>query len=304
MSQLQGIQLKAIRRKSHNIAATIATLPFWAIVLFAYLGTIFWTVFISFTNSKTIPSLDLVGTAQYVRLFNSDKWNVSLMNLGKFGVVLLVGSLIIGFLLAIAMDQKIRGEDTFRTIILYPYAMSFIVTGLVWKWMMNPTLGLQRVLNDWGWTNFWFDWTGSEDWSIYAVALAGLWQGSGVTMAILLAGLRGVDTEIWKAARVDGIPTWRVYVSIVFPMMRPTIITAVVLMSLGILKSYDLVIALTNGLPGISSEVPAKFIIDFFFTRQNIAQAAAACAVLLIIVLVFFTPWFYFEYIREKRRDH
>lgn len=291
-------------KRRFNFAAEIATIPFWLIVVLGYIGTIAWTVFISFTSSKTIPSMDLVGLAQYVRLFNSDKWNTSLLNLGKFGMVLLVGSVVIGFLLAVAIDQKIRGEDLFRTVILYPYAMSFIVTGLVWKWMLNPTLGIQRVMNDLGWTSFWMDWTGSEAFSIYAVAFAGLWQGSGVTMAILLAGLRGVDSEIWKAAKVDGIPTWRTYVSIVIPMMRPTVVTAVVLMTLGILKSYDLVIALTNGLPGISSEVPAKFIIDFFFTRQNIAQAAAACTVLLLIVLVFFTPWFYFEYIRGKKEGH
>ena len=199
------------------------------------------------------------------------------------------------------LDSKIRAEDTIRTIILYPYAISFIVTGLVWQWMMNPTVGIEKAMHDFGWTSFTFDWLVTPNKAIYALVLAGVWQGSGLIMALMLAGLRGVDQEIWKATKIDGIPTWRVYVSIALPMIRPTVVTAVVLMSLAVIKVYDLVVALTGGGPGLSTDVPAKFIMDFFFERANIGLATAACTIMLVVVLAFFTPWFYFEYFREKK---
>jgi glucose/mannose transport system permease protein len=288
-------------RRRKNVASYVALIPAFIIVVFAYLGTMLWTVQISFTDSKLLPSMNFIGIRQYERLFATSRWIISLENMVIFGIGLILVCLVLGFLMAAALDQKIRFENTFRTIFLYPYAMSFIVTGLAWQWILNPTLGVQQYVRNLGWTNFQFDWIVQNDRAIYVVIIAGVWQASGLVMALMLSGLRGIDQELWKAAQIDGIPAWRVYLNIVVPMMRPTIITSVVLLSLAVVRVYDLVIALTGGGPGISSEVPAKFILDYLFGRSNIGLATAASSVLLVIVLVIITPWLYYEYFRPER---
>ena len=282
--------------------ATLVLLPFWAVVIAAYVGTMLWTVQISFTASKLLPVDDYVGFAQYERLFSSTRWIVSMQNAVIFGVLFITGALVLGFLLAVVLDQRVRFENTLRTIFLYPYAMSFIVTGLIWQWLMNPGLGIQKTVRDWGFESFSFAWAVDRDMALYALVLAGLWQASGLVMALMLAGLRGVDEEIWKASRIDGIPAWRVYLFVVVPMLRPLIVTAVVLLSISVVKAFDLVVALTNGGPGISSDMPAKFVMDNLFTRQNIGLATAAATVMLITVAAVLVPWIYAEYFRKARK--
>lgn len=282
-------------------SAQLALTPAWLIVIFAYIGTILWTVQISFTSSKVFPVSNYVGFAQYNRLFASDRWVISVNNLLIFGALFIVGCLVIGFLLAVFLDQRIRAESMFRTIFLYPYALSFIVTGLVWQWTLNPTLGIQQTVRNWGFESFTFDWLTRGDRAIYVVALAGIWQSSGLVMAILLAGLRGVDGELWKAAKVDGIPTWRVYLHVVIPILAPMFVTATVLLATAVVKVYDLVVALTNGGPGISTEVPAKFVIEYLFQRQNLGLATAASTVMMITVLCVLAPWLYWQYFRQPR---
>lgn len=282
-------------------SAQLALTPAWLIVIFAYIGTILWTVQISFTSSKVFPVSNYVGFAQYNRLLASDRWVISVNNLLIFGALFIVGCLVIGFLLAVFLDQRIRAESMFRTIFLYPYALSFIVTGLVWQWTLNPTLGIQQTVRNWGFESFTFDWLTRGDRAIYVVALAGIWQSSGLVMAILLAGLRGVDGELWKAAKVDGIPTWRVYLHVVIPILAPMFVTATVLLATAVVKVYDLVVALTNGGPGISTEVPAKFVIEYLFQRQNLGLATAASTVMMITVLCVLAPWLYWQYFRQPR---
>ena len=238
-------------------ALNLALVPMTLTVLFCYIGTVLWSVRISTTTSHTFPASDFVGLAQYVRLFQSERWLESLQNMVLFGAVFMSLTLLIGFLLAVFIDQKVRGESVLRTIFLYPYAMSFVATGLVWQWTLNPELGLQSAIRQMGLTGFSFDWIVTQDKVIYTVAFAAVWQASGLVMALLLAGLRGVDEEIWKAARLDGIPTWRVYLSIVLPMIAPAVATASVLLFLSVVKVYDVVVAMTGGGPGTASEVPA-----------------------------------------------
>jgi len=284
--------------------AQVALTPAWLIVIFAYVGTILWTIQISFTSSKVFPVSNYVGFSQYTRLFASDRWIISVQNLAIFGVIFIIGCLVLGFLLAVFLDQRIRAESMFRTIFLYPYALSFIVTGLVWQWTLNPTLGIQQTVRNWGFESFTFDWLTRGDRAIYVIAIAGMWQASGLVMAILLAGLRGVDAELWKAAKVDGIPTWRVYVHIVIPILAPMFVTATVLLATAVVKVYDLVVALTNGGPGISTEVPAKFVIEYLFQRQNLGLATAASTVMMITVLCVLAPWLYVQYFRQPRSAH
>jgi len=282
-------------------SAQLALAPAWLIVIFAYIGTILWTIQISFTSSRVFPVSNYVGFTQYSRLFASERWIISVQNLAIFGVLFILGCLLIGFLLAVFLDQRVRAESAFRTIFLYPYALSFIVTGLVWQWTLNPTLGIQQTVRNWGFENFTFDWLTRGDRAIYVIAIAGMWQASGLVMAILLAGLRGVDGELWKAAKVDGIPTWRVYLHVVIPILAPMFVTATVLLATAVVKVYDLVVALTNGGPGISTEVPAKFVIEYLFQRQNLGLATAASTVMMITVLCVLAPWLYWQYFRQPR---
>jgi glucose/mannose transport system permease protein len=281
------------RGKRQNWAFNLALLPMVLTVLLCYIGTVVWSIAISLTSSKTFPSSNFVGLAQYERLFSTERWTLSLQNMAVFGLVFVLACLVLGFLLAVFIDQKVRGEGLLRTIFLYPYAMSFVATGLVWQWMLNPGLGLQEAVRQLGFPNFEFDWIISQDKVIYAIAIAAIWQSAGLVMALLLAGLRGVDEEIWKAARIDGIPVWRVYLSIVLPMIAPSVATAAVLLSLAVIKVFDVVVAMTGGGPGIASEVPAKFIMDYLFNRANIGLASAASVVLLLTVLVLLLPWLY-----------
>lgn len=289
--------VRSIRRLfTRNVSAKIAATPMILAVLVVFIGCTLWTIWYSLTNSRLLPTGEFVGFAQYERLFTTSRWNISVRNLAIYGVFSLTFTLTIGFLLAVLMDQKIRFEDTFRTIMLYPFALSFIVTGLVWQWIMNPTLGLQGTLRGLGWEGFTFDWITNSNMVLFALLLAGLWQGTGFMMVLMLAGLRSVDDEIWKAARVDGIPTWKTYLFIVLPMMRGVLVTAVVIAGSGIVRLYDLVVALTNGGPGIASEVPAKYVYDYMFTAGNIGQGLAASTMMLVTVMIIIIPWAYLEF--------
>ena len=278
-----------------NISAKIAAIPMILTAL-VFVGGTAWTVVYSFTKSKLFPRLEWVGLAQYERLWNTKRWLVSIENLAIYGICMLVFLFVTGFILATLIDQKIRFEDTIRTIILYPYALSFVVTGLVWQWILNPEFGLQKIVRDLGWNSFTFDPLYTPEIAIYGVIIAGLWQGSGLVMVLMLAGLRGIDQEIWKAARVDGIPTWKTYIFIVIPMMRPVFITTLVLVVTGIVKLYDLIVAQTGGGPGISTEVPAKYVYDMMFSAANLGQAFAASTMMLVTVAIVIIPWAIIEF--------
>ena len=300
--------------------------------LVVFVGGTIWTVVYSFTNSKllplklfdwtpvvTIPLPDWltakdwtisfisgvnekawVGLDQYERLWESSRWLTSIGNLMLYGVFALILTIAMGFLLAVLMDQKIRFEDTFRTIMLYPFALSFIVTGLVWQWILNPEFGIQGIVRSMGWESFTFDPLYNPDIVMFGLLIAGLWQGTGFVMCLMLAGLRGIDEDIWKAARVDGIPTWKTYLLVIVPMMRPVFITTLVIVASGIIKLYDLVVAQTSGGPGTASQVPAMYVYDYLFTAQNLGQGLAASTMMLLSVLIVLIPWAYLEFGGKK----
>ncbi|WP_219727930.1 carbohydrate ABC transporter permease [Tabrizicola aquatica] len=272
-----------------------------ATALVIFLGGTIWTVVYSFTNSKLLPRTNFVGLDQYERLWETSRWIVSIQNLMFYGVMSLVFTVVMGFVLAVLMDQKIRFEDTFRTIMLYPFALSFIVTGLVWQWILNPQFGIQGVVRDMGWTSFTFDPLNNPDTVLFGLLIAGLWQGTGFVMCLMLAGLRGIDEDIWKAARVDGIPTWKTYVVVIIPMMRAVFITTLVIVASGIIRLYDLVVAMTSGGPGgNASQVPAMYVYDYMFQAQNLGQGFAASTMMLLSVLIVLIPWAYLEFGGKK----
>lgn len=285
-----------MRGLSRNLAAKIAAIPMILTATVVFLGCSIWTIVYSFTNSKLLPRTQWVGLDQYERLWSSRRWLVSIENLAIYGILALILSLLIGFLLAALLDQKIRFENTFRSILLYPFALSFIVTGLVWQWILNPEFGVQHMIRTIGFENFTFDPLYNADIVIYGVLIAGLWQGTGLVMCLMLAGLRGIDEDIWKASRVDGIPAWKTYIFIIIPMMRPVFVTTLVIITSGIIKLYDLIVAQTGGGPGLASEVPAKYVYDMMFLNQNLGQGFAASTMMLLAVVIVIIPWAYLEF--------
>lgn len=299
---LRTVMILKPKQLFRQLVSWAALLPLASTVLVAYLGTVLWSLNISFTNSRTFPSDQYVGWAQYQRLFDNDRWLLSLQNLALYGVLFIAACMVLGFLLAVFIDQKVMAEGALRTVFLYPYAMSFVATGLVWQWLLNPGNGIQQAVRQMGYPDFTFDWIIDQDMVIYTIVIATVWQASGLVMALLLAGLRGIDEEIWKAARIDGIPTWRVYVSIVLPMLGPTIATVFVLLFTAVVKVFDSVVSMTQGGPGTASEVPAKFIMDHLFGRANIALASAGSMVLLLTVLALVAPFLYARS-RARRRE-
>ncbi len=269
-------------------------------LVFVY-GFILWTGYLSFTESRLLPRYDFAGLVQYTALFANERWWTALRNLAIFGVLFIGICLLTGLLLAILLDQRIRAEGFLRAIYLYPMALSFIVTGTVWKWILNPGLGLQHLVRQWGFEHFTFEWIVTPDMSIYAVVLAGAWQSSGFVMALFLAGLRGVDDAVIKAAQVDGAGPVRIYTSIVIPSLRPVFFSCVIILAHIAIKSFDLVMALTGGGPGFSSDLPATFMYTFAFNRNQLGLGAASAMMMLLTVVAIIVPMIYAETGRDRR---
>ena len=284
-----------------NKSAKIAAIPMIVTALFVFVGGTAWTIVYSFTKSGLLPRLKWIGLQQYERLWDTKKWLVSIENLFIYGLCMLILMFVIGFILAALIDQKVRFESVFRTVILYPYALSFVVTGLIWQWILNPSFGVQGIVRDLGWASFTFDPLYNPEIAIFGVLIAGLWQGSGLVMVLMLAGLRGIDEDVWKATRVDGIPTWKTYVVVIIPMMRPVFITTLVIVTTGIVKVFDLIVAQTGGGPGIATEVPAKYVYDLMFQAQNLGQGFAASTMMLLTVMLVVVPWAMLEFGGSKK---
>jgi glucose/mannose transport system permease protein len=278
----------------------IVLAPSFALTLVFVYGFILWTVYLSFSKSRLVPNYDFVGLEQYYRLWSIPNWYVALTNLAIYGTLYIFLSLILGLLIAILLDQRIRGEGVLRAIYLYPMAVSFIVTGTAWQWFLNPGLGLDRVMHAWGWTSFTFDWLIDPKMAIYTVVIAGVWQTSGFVMAMFLAGLRGIDGEIIKAAQIDGASAPKIYWRVIIPQLRPVFLSAFIVLAHMAIKSYDLVIALTGGGPGNATELPSTFMYSYTFSRNQMGVGAASAVIMLMTVAAIIVPYLYSE-LREKK---
>ncbi|HCQ65196.1 MAG TPA: ABC transporter permease [Rhodobacteraceae bacterium] len=267
---------------------------FAAVLIFVY-GFILYTGWLSMTNSRMLPNNDFIGLANYTKLFGLKHWHIALTNLAIFGVLYIVISSVLGLFLAILLDQQIRNEGFIRTVYLYPMAISFIVTGVAWKWFLDPGIGLENTMHQWGWESFEFRWIKDRDFAIYTIVIAAIWQSSGYVMAMFLAGLRGVDNEIIKAAQVDGASGFLIYRRIIIPMMRPVFLSAFVVLTHLAIKSYDLVVAMTGGGPGRATEVPATFMYSYTFTRNQMGVGASSAIIMLIMVFSIVVPYLYSE---------
>jgi len=274
--------------------------PSFLLSFFFIYGLIAWNGYLSLSASRMLPRYDWVGFSNYADLFDNDRFHVALVNMGIFGVLFIGGSMVLGLLLAILLDQKIRAEGVLRTIYLYPMAISFIVTGTAWKWILNPGLGIEHLVRSWGFPNFQFDWLVDDKHAIYCIVIAGIWQASGFVMALFLAGLRGIDDSIIKAAQIDGASLPRIYWRIVVPSLRPVFFSTLMVVSHLSIKSFDLVIALTSGGPGYSTDLPATFMYAMSFSRGQVAIGAASATVMLCMVAAIVVPYLYSE-LRTKK---
>jgi glucose/mannose transport system permease protein len=301
-SSIATIRVPPVRRGRVQLADLLPRLmlapPFAIVLVFVY-GFILWTIYLSFTHSSMMPNYTLAGFGSYRRLWRLPNWYMSLRNIAIFGVLYIVLCTALGLLLAILLDQKIRAEGTLRTIYLYPMAISYIVTGTAWQWFLNPGLGLEKTLHDWGWTNFHFDWLISTHNAIYCVVIAGVWQATGFCMAMFLAGLRGIDPEILKAAQIDGASAVATYRRIVIPMLRPVFLSAFIVLAHMAIKSYDLVIALSGGGPGNATWLPSIFMYSYTFTRNEMSVGAASAVIMLMTIAAIIVPYLYSE-LRER----
>ncbi len=274
--------------------------PSLAMVLIFVYGFILFTVYLSFTDSRILPSYGWVGWENYNKLWRLSHWEISLKNLGIYASLYIAICTAIGLTLAIFLDQKIRGEGILRPIYLYPMALSFIVTGTAWKWFLDPGIGLEHTMHLWGWESFEFGWIKDRNLAIYTLVLAAVWQSSGFVMAMFLAGLRGIDNEIMKAAQIDGASNWNLYRRIVIPLLRPAFLSAFVILAHLAIKSYDLVIALTGGGPGRATELPATFMYSYTFTRNQMGIGASSAVIMLMTIAAIMVPYLYAE-LREKK---
>ncbi|WP_051368971.1 carbohydrate ABC transporter permease [Psychromonas arctica] len=293
----------APRQSLGELLPKLVVAPTFVVAVIFIYGFMLMNAWLSFSSSRMLPKYDWAGFIQYEKLFANDRWWVAAENLFIFGVLFIVICLLLGLFMAIFLDQKIRAEGAIRTIYLYPMALSFIVTGTAWKWILNPELGIQRLVREMGFESFTFDWLVNTDMAIYTVVIAGVWQSSGFVMALCLAGLRGVDDNIIKAAKVDGASMPLIYRKIIIPGLRPVFFSAFIILTHIAIKSFDLIIALTGGGPGFATDVPATFMYTFSFTRGQIGLGSAASMMMLMAVIAIIVPYLYSE-LREKNNEH
>lgn len=293
------------QRSSSPLAFLETALPkivvapsFIAMLVFIY-GFILWTVYISMSKSTFLPNYDFAGLSQYIKLWKINRWYVACENLLIYGGLFILFCIVLGLLLAIFLDQKIRAEGVLRSIYLYPLSLSFVVTGTAWRWMLNPGLGLERLVREMGWESFSFDWLVNSDMAIYTVVIAAVWQSTGFVMAMFLAGLQGIDNSIIKAAQVDGASLPRIYRKIIIPSLRPVFFGSIIILTHIAIKSFDLVVVLTRGGPGYSTDLPATFMYAYAFTRGRLALGASSAMMMFMMVMAIIIPYLYSE-LRSK----
>lgn len=260
-----------------------------------------WTLWLSFSVSTILPDPTFSGIGEYISLWKGKRWTVAYQNLFVFGSLYVIGSLIIGTILAVLIDQRIRFEGFWRTVYLYPLAISFIVTGTVWRWIFHPQTGVELALKDLGWLSAQFDWITDRDMALYVVVITGIWHASGFAMALILAGLRAVDGDLVKAAQIDGASMLRTYRRVILPSIMPIFLAVAVVLLQFAIKTYDLVVALTQGGPGITTTVPAIVVYDLMFQRGQIAQGAAAAVMILVALAVILIPYTLYTGWRSRR---
>ncbi|WP_406607057.1 carbohydrate ABC transporter permease [Candidatus Infernicultor aquiphilus] len=265
--------------------------------VFVY-GFISWTGFISFTKwNDVLPNYTLIGFENYRKLFANMRFQIDLRNTLVFTVIFVISCLLIGLLLAIFLDQKIKSEGIFRNLFLLPMAISFVVSGVIWRWLFNPgsiqlgNIGVNQLFEKLGLNFLTCGWYTDPKIGIIAVAIAAIWQFSGYTMALYLAGLRGIPIELREASAIDGADKWQIFYYIISPLLRPITFGAIIILGHISLKIFDLVVAMTGSGPAFSCDVPALFMYDTTFRGNHFAQGASIAIILLLLISLLIIPY-------------
>jgi glucose/mannose transport system permease protein len=276
--------------------------PAITISLLFFYGLTVWVVLVSMTDSGGFVQWNFVGLAQYGKLWDDDNWWRALRNLLVYLPIVVGVPMVLGCLLAILLDQKVRFEGGFRTLYLYPLALSWIVSGTIWRWLLGPDTGIEAWLHGLGFEGAVFDWIVQPQRAIYALALVAVWHGTGFAMAMFIAGLRSVDDNLFKAALIDGASLPRIYWRIVLPLLRPTVFSAALILLPAALKTFDLIVVMTQGGPGQSTVLPAFYMFDRFFRREQMGLGAASASIVLMMCIAIAVPYILNE-LRKQRHD-
>lgn len=279
------------RLRLPHLTPQLVLAPSLIATLVYVVGFALWSLWMSVSTSTLLPEYGYAGFVHYRALWSNHRWSIAYTNLFLFGSLYVVGAAVLGLLLAILIDQRVRAEALWRTVFLYPLAISFVVTGTVWRWIFNPTSGVQHLVRGLGWHGFSFDWIVRRDMAIYTIVITGIWHASGFAMALFLAGLRAVDPDLIKAAQIDGAAMPRIYLRIILPTIRPLFVAVLVILLQFAIKTFDLVLALTSGGPGIATTVPAIYVYDLMFQRGQLAEGAAAAVMILAALIVVLVPY-------------
>ncbi len=286
-----------------RLAPVLLVLPSVLLVLVFVYGFIAWTGWLSVSsfNDLSTDSARFVGLVNYRRVLGNLRFQIDLRNTLVFSLVFIAGCLSLGLASALLLQSGARLEGLWRTVYLMPMALSFIVTGVVWRWLMNPSSGLNLLVDGLGLPFLRSGWYTDPGVGIKAVALAAIWQLSGYTMALYLAGLRAIPRELYEAAQVDGAGTWRTFWRVTLPLLTPVTLSAVIILGHISLKIFDLVIAIAGpqGGPAFSSDVPANFMFQVTFQANRFADGAAVSIILLILVSFLVVPYLAWSLRRE-----
>lgn len=288
---------KWFKNKDSVLSVALVTPSILAIAIFIY-GFIAWSVRVSLSEWKgLLPNYNWAGFKNYLELFQDPRFQIDIRNTLIFTIIFVAGSLILGLVLAILLDQNLPGEPIFRGLFLFPMAISFIVTGVVWRWLMNPAMGDRMSGFNLLFTKLGLDflvnaWHTTPNWGIAAIALAAIWQMSGYTMALYLGGLRAVPDEIREAARVDGASEVRIYTNIVLPLLRPITLSAMIILGHISLKVFDLIMAVAG--KQLPLDVPAIYMYQTTFDGYFYWRGAAISIILLVSVATLIIPYLWF----------
>ncbi|MFB9720712.1 carbohydrate ABC transporter permease [Planobispora longispora] len=275
-----------------------------AVAVFVY-GMLGWNFRLAMTDQHDeVTEGKFVGLENFTGIWDQQRWSLSVNHAIVFTVVFVGGALLLGWLLAFLMEKGLRGEGTFRAIYLFPMAISFVATGVVWRWLMNSgtgerAVGLNRLFDFFGLEFLQWQWFRDQDWGMAAMAIPAIWQMSGYVMALFLAGFRGVPEELREAARVDGCTEWKVYRHIVLPMLRPVTLSALIILGHISLKAFDLIVAVSG--KQIITDVPAVFMWVAVFDSHDPAKGATIAAYIVIAVSVFVIPYLVWSLRKERR---
>jgi glucose/mannose transport system permease protein len=287
--------LSAIRRRlpwlrgDTAVAILVLSPSILAVAVFIY-GFIAWTGYISTVKWDTVVrDYTNVGLQNWIALFKMERFHWDLRSLALYAVGFMIQCIIIGFLLAVLLDQKIKGEAVFRTIFVFPFAVSAIVTGVAWRWLMQPRTGINLLLQKIGFTDFNFAWNADPKWGIFAISLAASWQFTGYIMSLYLAGLRGISEEIREAALVDGAGTWALYRRIIIPLLMPVTWTALVLTGMGSIRVFDLVMLLAG--PAHTTDTLAFHMYQSTFGLYRFSMGAAVGFFMIFLSLFLVVPY-------------